>query len=439
MPSKPIFTAAELDAASYAALTAQPTSELAASLCRDLCTKLLHQQKRRPREKQIDAFGAIVADLLERDPDDKGGWLFRSLSPNHYTGEAIGFRPFIFVFDLMPGLMIEMAMGTRQYVTSEFTGGVRQPAWDRATRFRATEWLRNWFEEQGITRANWSEHFVRTYAPSSRKQCPLERRGTKPAYGAGRRVAPSMTIDPKDPVTASLISRMDRINDYLGAQEVKPYGHIFLRRIFSNGDQPGFAWDCGGRMNALGAESFQTAKKAERARITINGEATVEIDLRASHLTILVGLGHLPKSILEPDPYSIDGLPRAVVKQWVTMTISHGKRHKRWPTKAKDELLEKHEIDLTRDFPLKALGDAILAKLPILDAEGQSTLAGWGELQFQESEILLSAMETLAYEHDVPALPVHDSLIVPALKGSLAISVLKEAFRASVGIEPSVN
>lgn len=370
MPSKPTYSAVELDAASYAALTAQPTSELAASLCRALCIKLLHQQKRRPRDKQVDAFAAIVADLLERDPDDKGGWLYRSRSPNHFTGEAVGQRPFIFVFDLMEGMMVEMAMGTRQYVTSEFTGGVRQPAWDRATRFRSTEWLRNWFEEQGITRANWSEHFARTYAPPSRKQCPLERRGTKPAYGAGRRVAPSMTIDPKDPATASLISRMDRINEYLGAQEVKPYSHIFLRRIFSNGDQIGFAWDCGGRMNALGAESFQTAKKAERAKITINGEPVVEIDLRASHLTILVGLGHLPKSILEGDPYSVDGIPRAVVKQWVTMTISSGKRHIRWPRQAVQDFREKQGIDLPSEYPLMALGDAILTKLPILDAEG---------------------------------------------------------------------
>lgn len=248
-----------------------------------------------------------------------------------------------------------------------------------------------------------------------------------------------LSLDRKEPVIADLFSRMDRMNDFLGKQVVEPFGPVFLKRIFANGDQMGFAWDCGGRMTAPGAKSYQTAKKYERTKITLNGEQSVEIDLRASHLTLLVGLGHLPKTILEGDPYEITDIPRVVVKQWVTMTLSNGRRHSRWPTLAVDAFKEKHGIDLPTDFPLRISGDAILAKLPILDENGLSALASWGELQFHESEILLKAMETLAYDFDVAALPVHDSLIVPETEGPRAVAILKEAFRASVGLEPIVN
>ncbi len=439
MPSKPIFTNAQLEAASYSDLTAKPSSALAVSLCGSQLANILHQQAGRPRKAQVAAFGAMIADLLERDPDDNGGWLFRSISSGSFTGLGVGYRPFITLFDLMNPMMLDVAMGTKQWLQNEATGGKRSPAWQRATRFRANDWLRRWFAEGGITRENWAEHFSRERKVVRPKQPPILLRKTKSPHSLGSSNGLPMDIGSKDSAVAELVARMERINDYLGEQVVEPFGPVFLRRIFSNGDQPDFAWDQGGRMYASGRENYQTAKKAVRATITINGQATTEVDLQGSHLTMLVGLGHVPRAVLDGDPYFIDGLPREVVKHWVNMTIGHGKRHTRWPPQAVQDFREKQGIDLPSEYPLMALGDAILKKLPILDSEGQSTLAGWGELQFRESEILLSAMETLAYEHDVPALPVHDSLIVPELKGSLAISVLKQAFHASVGIEPSVS
>ena len=132
-------------------------------------------------------------------------------------------------------------------------------------------------------------------------------------------------------------------------------------------------------------------------------------------------------------------MPREVVKQWVTMTMSHDKRHKRWPPLAKREMMEKHGWELTRDFPIIATGDAILAKLPILGPEGEALPVSWGELQFIESEIILSTMEVLAFRHGIASLPVHDSLIVSEADAELASSLLKDAFKASVGVEPVVN
>ena len=121
------------------------------------------------------------------------------------------------------------------------------------------------------------------------------------------------------------------------------------------------------------------------------------------------------------------------------MTMSHGKRHRKWPEPAQADFLTTHSLDLRKDFPIRKVGDIILQRLPIIGASETSILANWGELQFRESEVLLATMETLAFDHGVPSLPVHDSLIVPEGGVELAVRVLKMTFETMVGVEPSVT
>lgn len=236
----------------------------------------------------------------------------------------------------------------------------------------------------------------------------------------------------------AIVDRIERINSYLSRQTFAPIGPVRLVRKFNQGDAEGFAWNKGGRL--YGPHSWMK-KDTERALITINGEATVELDFRTSHLTILAGLGHVPGLVLgEADPYTVEGIPRPVVKQWVTMTLSHGRRHSRWSAVAIAEL-GKQGVDLRSDFPLKRTGDSILKALPILSEEGEGSAVGmgWADLQFIESEIVLSAMETLAFDHDVPSLPVHDSLIVPVQAKEAAKKVLEESFKKAVGVVPVID
>lgn len=437
MPTEKTFTAAELAAATYAALDGRPVSPEAIAACERMTAHILHQRKHRPTGKQVEAFGALAADLLERDPADKGGWLFRSLSPKNFTGERIGHRPFMTVYRPMVGMMIDEVGGTRQYAENEFTGGKRLPTWQRAARFRATDWFRRWFADNGITRETWADHFQRERRVNATVS-PLELRATKAGRFANQ-LPRRLTIDKSDPQVAAIIARMAKLNGYLSEQDIEPFGPVFLRRIFNNGDQPAYGWNEGGRLTALGNPSYQNVAKAERQGIAINGEEVVEIDIQANHLTLLVGLGCLPQTILHSDPYEVEGLPRSVVKQWVTMTLGHDKRHVRWPKEAEDDFLNKHGIALTTDYPLRATGDAILAKLPLLDEGGETPKAGWAELQYRESEIILSTMEALAYRHGVPSLPVHDSLIVPRSQVELAGRVLKQTYRDMTGVEPVLS
>lgn len=439
MPATPAHSQAEIEAARYAELNAVPSSELAVTLCDRMARKLFHQRKCGPTRLQREAFGTIVADLLGRDPTDAGGWLYRSVSPRGFTGDKIGYRLFRAVFDRMDGPMIEVVVGNRIYEVSELTAGQRQPVRDRATRFRATPWLRDLFADQGITKDNWGDHFERSKPSTNRAQRSLLLRAHGQRRFNGQTQKVSLPFDRRDPYVASLVQRMDRLNAFLGAQEVEPFGPVILRRIFAADDPEACSWDCGGRLYTFGSDTYQGAKKEARSAITINGEGVVELDIQASHLTLLVGLGHLPAQVLDGDPYAVDGLPREIVKQWVNMTISHGSRHTRWPKEAKERFLEKHAWNLTKDFPLQATGDRILQRLPVIGEDGQAPLATWGTLQFVESEIVLRTMEVLAFDHAVPSLPVHDSIIVPRSQSELARERLKESFRLIGGVEPVVT
>jgi hypothetical protein len=64
-----------------------------------------------------------------------------------------------------------------------------------------------------------------------------------------------------------------------------------------------------------------------------------------------------------------------------------------------------------------------LARHPLLETWGQKMAAkprDYGDLMYRESEIIVSTMLRLAREHDIPSVPVHDSLIVPRSMSRLA-------------------
>jgi len=437
---EPAHPAHELTAAKFAPLTARPNSQDAREACRSLLDDLSIRMGGKITRKQREAFGALVADLVERDPDDLGGWLYRSMNPAAFTGELIGHRPFTKAYSALADDLIEEVRGNRVWGQSEISRSGRLPVWQRATRFRANDRFRSWFAQRGITHKTWGEHFARSVSPpvaAKANRSVVLRTGKPPRHFRVSKGYP-IPLDLSDPRVVELIGRMDRINAYLAETEVNPCGQVVLRRIFAHGDNPQHGWKHGGRLYAVGAAPYQTMKPQQRADITINGKPTCELDIEASHLTILAGLGHVPR--FQGDPYIIESLPREVVKRWVNMTLSHGKRHARWPKAAVDDFLKKKGIDLRSEYPLERTGDTILRHLPILgNADGQAVAIGWGELQFRESEVILRTMEVLALEHDVAALPVHDSLIVSVEAKGLATAVLGNTFRDAFGIEPKID
>ncbi|MDN4988989.1 hypothetical protein QY049_38245 [Bradyrhizobium sp. WYCCWR 13022] len=153
--------------------------------------------------------------------------------------------------------------------------------------------------------------------------------------------------------------------------------------------------------------------------MTINGSPVVEIDLRASYLTIF-HLWHGVQLDKDHDPYVIPGLgeeARAVVKLWVAATFGSSGPLRKWPTVIlKDyELEHGHPLDTDR-YPPVQLGELITKHHPLMGRWGQPLKDGrvrtWADLMFEESRVIVAAMQGLMRD-GVPSLAVHDSLIVP--------------------------
>lgn len=167
----------------------------------------------------------------------------------------------------------------------------------------------------------------------------------------------------------------------------------------------------------------------------IAGEATVEIDIRASHLTILHALLARPFDRHGPDPYRHPDIPRDVVKRWVTMTLGFDSFQSKWSSLAVKAYREETGRTLGKDYPIKRVREEVLELLPLLK-DWETCSIRWGHLQYIERCAIVDTVHQLAVAHDVPALPVHDSIILPVSKKELATTVLKANFKKHVGVEP---
>lgn len=204
-----------------------------------------------------------------------------------------------------------------------------------------------------------------------------------------------------------------------------------------------------GRWIATGGGNYQSIPKADRAAIRIDGEAVAEVDVRASHLTIMHGLLDLPAP--EGDPYTVgEAGPclRGAVKAWVTATLGKGGPVKRW---SKHSLADRPGL---ADFPADRLGDLVCGRYPFLcrpalevaGVAGLDTLGHLGtpqrlltfRLMALEAEALTVALTTL-WGQGTLALPLHDALIVPAPAVAEARAAMTDAFRTRLGVVPTLT
>jgi hypothetical protein len=199
-----------------------------------------------------------------------------------------------------------------------------------------------------------------------------------------------------------------------------------------------------GRWYAQGASKndgavYQPMKKADRvAAIRIGGEEVVELDVSASLLSILHGLRGV--QLPPDDPYAVAGLPREVVKAWITTTVGKGKATTRWG----------REVDpVGKAHSAAEVGTAVLARYPFLtdmawclpdDLMAFAPRPGAVVPHFLmglEATALTVAMQTLR-DQKVLALPMHDGLIVPRACQEDARSALQDGYALVAGVAPRV-
>jgi hypothetical protein len=94
------------------------------------------------------------------------------------------------------------------------------------------------------------------------------------------------------------------------------------------------------------------------------------------------------------------------------------------------------------DYPMKTIKQKALERHPLLERWGgviRDRVYDWRDLMFIESEAIIGAMLTLMRDHQVPSLPVHDSLIVPASKFLVAKGALVHHFRMQTKVIPRLD
>src|SRR5262249_28888085 len=151
-----------------------------------------------------------------------------------------------------------------------------------------------------------------------------------------------------------------------------------------------FDWDLGGRLYSQGKQNYQRLSGADRLKIIINGQSVCEVDVKASALTIFQALGGHPLDFSDNlDPYALAGLPREVVKGFITATFGSGMS----PTNCSQPVAEERKKSPTRGGRTIVAG----ASPPLADLRGDTAQPPlWARLMYLESEAVLG-------DHDRPS------------------------------------
>jgi len=414
-----------------------PITPTAAALCETLGDTLAalethrKNQRRGKRKKTFnEAAGAIVADLLTAAQHDPRRWSYRLLTTASFTDALVSYTDFKSVLKAAEaGHLIEKQPG--HYRRFDFGDGMIAGT-GVATRFRARPELFTFAGSHGLTPETVDEHFERRLPMLPPK--PLVLRGSSTRMRQAKFKGRTLPFE-RTAQTDQIERDVHDLNRFLADHNIQGGVHRGYRRIFNQGDRKPYRWDKGGRLYSTGDDSYQTLKKAQRLEMMLDGEPVAEVDIRASYLTLLHGLNRIPFNAAERDPYDVDGVPRSVVKAWVTMTIGHTKWHARWPTQVAEDLRDsKERIDL-KQYPVKQTAARILEALPILKDWPTQALTAF-DLMYLESEAVIGTMLELMREHDLPSLSVHDSLIVPIRSMNEARGILERRYREIAGIIP---
>ena len=198
-----------------------------------------------------------------------------------------------------------------------------------------------------------------------------------------------------------------------------------LFRIFNNK-----SFSLGGR---LYRGFWQAMRSAERHHIRIEGMPTVQLDYRATMLTLAYGAAkaELPSG----DPYTLEGLEqhRRGVKRLTVAMLCVDTPLRSWPEELYSGFLD-DEGELVATLP--EIRARIKAAHPALAASWE---AGAGlRLMHTESQILVEVLGA-CYRRGIVALPVHDCVVVREDQADRVADLMRAFFHGLAGVPCSVH
>jgi len=442
--------AGELRDATFASLEGRACTEAAQALTDDVYERVLPQLIRAEasgtaktnRKKLKVAISAFLADLLTAN----GGWVYRSLKRDGFSGSRVGAATFI---PLQQALR-ELGLVERREGVGQWAGGVALDGEDQgwlvarrwASRYRPTVALISIATEHGVNSANALDHF-----DYGLPKDPLQKRAASTRDHSGRKLRGKiLKFHPSD-LSRVLEADVRELNEFL---ERQTFGggcvHRGYLRIFQNGDDPLFNWDRGGRLYSQPANTnYQQQSGTDRLKMTINGLPVVEIDLRASYFTIFCAWHGIQ---LDPDedPYVVPELgeeARSVVKLWVAATFGNTAPLRKWPSDLLKDYKEDYGRPLDRKrYSVAKLRENIIAHHPILHRWGKpldGRVRTWADLMFDESRVIVDTMLWLMRKKNIPSLAVHDSLIVAQQHEELAEKTLRAVYWGHLNVTPLIK
>jgi len=236
-------------------------------------------------------------------------------------------------------------------------------------------------------------------------------------------------------------NRMEIDRHNLGP-EARCMAGVGLTRDFSNGGV--------GRWFQRGELSYQQLPEGERAKLLLNGEEVVELDYPAMHPHILYAWEGMqcPEGFYERIA-DLCGCSRSVAKSIMLFAIN-APSYTSLSSAVNLDKAKETKANLGRSEPEPILYDELkrqgLEPRNVVGAisEAHPTIAKYIfsgsaiRLMLTESDIVTTALLRLM-ELGIPALPVHDSLIVPKRHGGWVREVMEEAYRRHTGFSITVE
>ena len=425
-----------LPRARYMALDRYAVTDFANDLCRVVGNYLIDTDRRRRKKRGKDALekyhratGAVIADLMLGFRREKSPLSYRPLSPAKFNDGPVSCRNFKSVIDTLEGLELVFEAAQGFYRREIISSG-------RATLYGVSPLLLEIAADFEITPANIDDHFA-----CELPRTPLvlhsakEGRDWKYTLSHYRPVIEKKKVSFEPTAqTRKLEAEVTELNEFFSEFKLEGGTHKGFQRVFNLGLEVGYRWNKGGRLYSAGDENYQMLPADERAQMRINGEFVVELDIRASFLTILYAQ-RCRALDLSTDPYEIQGIPRNVVKQWLVITLGRDTYHRSWPKNFKDKFFEDTGNELQKVHPIRMVRDAVLNRHPVI-AKSQNHPTDIFDLMYLEAEVMVCTMLQLKRAYGIPSLTVHDSIIVRERDICAAAEAVSRSFRCVCGVEP---
>lgn len=412
----------------------------------------IRKRARRPKDKRNfnRLVRCVVANLVKAtvDPPRAGGWLAVEYHNGRTEASVYKCKAFRKPWNALAGLLEELGLIDRQdgllptnghrgqapsiRPTAKFAALVEnllpnEIAYERADDellivVSETEWTSGAFKGTRAKVRQWREF-----------------RLTDEAVALSQRVAAINAHLQTAKIT--LEQAADQTNIETGRESTSVRRYFFVSPALKDKDQS-LWFKSGGR---LFGGFWQNMRKSDRTGLRIDGQRLAEIDFSSMNAHIAYCLAKSPPPC--GDLYAIPGLEgyRADVKMLFNALLSKplGQSTVKWPQSIHDAAAKLTLEDL--DKAQRPAGSIVRSKIKPKQAvrlveEHHDSIAHLfkagriGEIQYLESETLITALEMLRAD-GVVALPIHDAILVPALDVDTGKLAMKNAALKVLGID----